>query len=186
MSSPDSKIKGGSSLAIKNSLILQFTSAVLDCCCVVRQYFYSTVDLLTLSIDDLPSYACLRTRLLACDLDRGDHMLVVWSRVAICVTIPVILVQIILLVHSDLNLPLRPVYTYYYRLRRRHRARHSHCQIYIVWIVTDCLLDRLGSKSIMFIKWSISIGTMLNFDGDCDGHSDGDGTCEQALSVWLA
>ena len=48
-------------------------------------------------------------------------------------------------------------------------------------MVTDCLTDRLGSEPILSIKWSVSIGTMLNFDGDCDGHGEGDGTCKQAL-----
>ena len=34
-------------------------------------------------------------------------------------------------------------------------------------------------------KWSISIGTMLNFDGDGHGHGDGDGACRQAFNVLL-
>ena len=38
--------------------------------------------------------------------------------------------------------------------------------------MTDSLIDRLGSKPILSIKQCVSIGTMLNFDGDCDGHGD--------------
>ena len=63
-------------------------------------------------------------------------------------------------------------------------CHHGHCQMYIVWIVIDCLTDRLGSEPILYIKRSISIGTMLNFDGDCDcdRHGDGDGTCKQPFN----
>ena len=43
-------------------------------------------------------------------------------------------------------------------------------------------MDRLGSEPILSIKWSVSIGTMLNFDGDCDGNGDSDGMCKQALT----
>ena len=43
------------------------------------------------------------------------------------------------------------------------------------------LTDRMGSEPILSVKRSLSIGTMLNFDSDCDGHGDGDGTCKQAL-----
>ena len=53
------------------------------------------------------------------------------------------------------------------------------CQIYIVWMVTDCLTDRLGSEPTLSIKPSVPIGTMLNSEGD------GDGTCEQAYElIW--
>ena len=44
------------------------------------------------------------------------------------------------------------------------------------WVLNPC--------SVHQTIW-ISIGTLLNFDGDCDGHVDGDGTCKQALSVLL-
>ena len=37
------------------------------------------------------------------------------------------------------------------------------------------LVDRLGSEPIMSVKWSVSIGTVINFDGDTDG------TCKQTL-----
>ena len=56
---------------------------------------------------------------------------------------------------------------------------YRHRQIYIVWMVTDCLMGRLGLEPILSIKQSVSIGTMINFDSDCDGL--GDGTCKQAL-----
>ena len=45
------------------------------------------------------------------------------------------------------NFKLRPVYTY----------RHRPCQIYIVWIVMDHLMDRLGSEPILCVKRSVSI-----------------------------
>ena len=48
-------------------------------------------------------------------------------------------------------------------------------------MVTDCLTDRLGSEPILSIKRFVSIGTMLNVDGDCDCDGHGDGTCKQAL-----
>ena len=64
---------------------------------------------------------------------------------------------------------LGPVYT--------SRDRHHHHQIYIVLNVTDCLMDRWDSESILSIKWSISIGIMLNFDG----HGLDDGICEQVF-----
>ena len=96
-------------------------------------------------------------------------------------------------------LPLRPVYTYRLRVRRRLR------QIYIESMV----IVRIGSVPILSIKWSVSIITMLNFDrsgdedGTCkralkvsitigimlhfDGHGDRDVTCNQSLSrhVWI-
>ena len=40
---------------------------------------------------------------------------------------------------------------------------------------------RIGVQSILPVKMSITIGTMLNFDNEFDGHSDGDGTCKQTL-----
>ena len=44
-------------------------------------------------------------------------------------------------------------------------------------------MGRMGTEPILSVKRSISIGTMLNFDGDGDGdgHRDGDGTCKQAF-----
>ena len=44
-------------------------------------------------------------------------------------------------------------------------------------MVTDHLMDHLGSQPIVSVKRSVSIGTMLNFDGDSDG------TCKQAWSL---
>ena len=43
----------------------------------------------------------------------------------------------------------------------------------------DRLMGRMGTEPILSVKQSVSIGTMLNFDGDGDGH--GDGTCKQTL-----
>ena len=50
---------------------------------------------------------------------------------------------------------------------------------------TDHLMDRMGSVPILPIKWTITIGTRLNFDSDGDGHGDGDGTCKQTINVHL-
>ena len=47
----------------------------------------------------------------------------------------------------------------------------------IVSMEMDRLMDRMGSVPILPVKWTVTIGTMLNFDGD--GH--GDGTCKQTL-----
>ena len=43
----------------------------------------------------------------------------------------------------------------------------------------------MGSEPNVSVKRSVSIGTMLNFDGDTDGH--GDGMCKQTLtsSEWI-
>ena len=43
-------------------------------------------------------------------------------------------------------------------------------------------MERMGSTPNLSVKWSISIDTMLNYDGDQHGHGDGDGTCKQAFS----
>ena len=64
--------------------------------------------------------------------------------------------------------------------------RHCVPQIYIVWMVTDCLTERMGSVPNLPIKRSISIGRMVNFDGDGHGDGNGDGTCKQALKSLLA
>ena len=48
--------------------------------------------------------------------------------------------------------------------------------------MTDRLTVRIGSVPILSVKRSVSIDTMLNFDGDGDGHRDRDGTCKQALN----
>ena len=42
---------------------------------------------------------------------------------------------------------------------------------------------RMGTEPILSGKWSVSIDTMINFDGDGDGYGDGDGMCKQALKV---
>ena len=41
------------------------------------------------------------------------------------------------------------------------------------------------SEPNLSIKWSVTIGTMINFDRDGDGHGQGDGTCECVFSVNL-
>ena len=67
---------------------------------------------------------------------------------------------------------LRPVYTY--RLRLCVRLR----KIDIVSIEMDRLMGGTGSVPIPSVKWSVSIGTLINFDRD--GH--GDDTCKQVLN----
>ena len=44
-------------------------------------------------------------------------------------------------------------------------------------------MERMGSVPNLPIKQSISIGTMLNFDGD--GHRHGDGKCKQAFTTHI-
>ena len=68
---------------------------------------------------------------------------------------------------------LRSVYTYCLCVRVRH------CQIYIVCIVTV----RMGSVPILPVKRTITIGTMLKFNGDGHGHGDGDGMCKQTFTA---
>ena len=40
-------------------------------------------------------------------------------------------------------------------------------------MVMDRLMERMGSASNLSVKWSISIDTMLNYDGDQHRHGDG-------------
>ena len=47
-------------------------------------------------------------------------------------------------------------------------------------MVTDHLTERMGSLPSLPVKRSISIDTMLNFDGDGHGHGHGDNTCKQS------
>ena len=44
-------------------------------------------------------------------------------------------------------------------------------------------MDRIGSEPNFSIKQSVSIGTMLNFNGDGHGDGDGDSMCKQVFSV---
>ena len=63
-----------------------------------------------------------------------------------------------------------------------HVPAPSPSQFIIVSMEMDHLTDRMDSVPILSVKWTVSTGTMINFDGDGDGHRDGDGTCKQALS----
>ena len=78
---------------------------------------------------------------------------------------------------------LGSVYTYHVPHRLCIRVYHHLCQIYIVYTLMVRSAVRMGSEPILFIKQSVSIDTMLNFDGDSDGDGYGDGTCKQALSI---
>ena len=62
---------------------------------------------------------------------------------------------------------LRSVYTYHLR----SHLRHSHHQIYI---------DRQNGSNLS-IKSSVTIGKMINFNGDFDRHGHRHGTCKQAF-----
>ena len=59
----------------------------------------------------------------------------------------------------------------------------SPSKFIIVPMETDRLTDRLGSECILSVKRTITIHTMLNFDGDFDGHGHGDGMCKQTLRI---
>ena len=74
---------------------------------------------------------------------------------------------------------LRSVYTYRLRLRRRRRHRQI---VNIVSMETDRFMEGMGSVPILPFKRSVSISTMLKFDGDGDGDGDRDGTCKRTLS----
>ena len=48
-------------------------------------------------------------------------------------------------------------------------------------MVTGFLTERMAFVLNLPAKQSVSIGTMLNFDGDGHGHGNGDGTCKRSL-----
>ena len=56
----------------------------------------------------------------------------------------------------------------------------SQSKFNIVPMVSVRLRDRMGTEPIVSVKWTVTIGTTLNFDGD--GHGDRDGTCKQTFS----
>ena len=43
-------------------------------------------------------------------------------------------------------------------------------------------MGRMGLEPILPVKVPATIGTMLNFDGDCDGDRHGVGTCKHSFS----
>ena len=45
----------------------------------------------------------------------------------------------------------------------------------------DHLMSKMGTEPILPLKQSVSIDTMVNFDGHGDGGGDGDGKCKQTL-----
>ena len=51
-------------------------------------------------------------------------------------------------------------------------------------LVKFTLTDIMGSKPNLSVNRSITIGTMVNFDGDDYGHGHGDGTCKRAYSLY--
>ena len=67
---------------------------------------------------------------------------------------------------KDSFLNLGPIHTF--RLRTRLRQNFA-------------LTHRMVSRPILSLKRSVTIDTMLNFDGDDDEH--GDGTCKQAFKI---
>ena len=52
-------------------------------------------------------------------------------------------------------------------------------------MVTDSLTGKMGVRPILPVRLSVTIATMLNFDGHCDGDGDGVGMCKQAFRVRL-
>ena len=53
-------------------------------------------------------------------------------------------------------------------------------------LVKFTLMDRMDSEPNLSIKRSITIDTMLNFDGDSDGHGDGDGMCNGPFTCTIS
>ena len=45
-------------------------------------------------------------------------------------------------------------------------------------------MDRMGSEPNLSVKQSVTIGTLILFDSDFDGHGHGDGTCKQDLNPY--
>ena len=45
------------------------------------------------------------------------------------------------------------------------------------------LKDRLRSERNLSVKWSITIGTMINVDSEFNGHGNSDIMCKQALTL---
>ena len=43
------------------------------------------------------------------------------------------------------------------------------------------VMGRMGLEPILPVKVPVTIGTILNFDGDCDCDGHGVGTCKQTL-----
>ena len=41
----------------------------------------------------------------------------------------------------------------------------------------------MGTEPILPVKWSVSINTMINFDGHGDGDGDGHGKCKQTFRL---
>ena len=79
---------------------------------------------------------------------------------------------------------LKPVYRYRHHICNRHCLRIRLCQIYIVWMVTGRLTEKMGPVPNMPITRPVSINTILNFEGEGHEHGDGDGTCKQAFTWW--
>ena len=48
----------------------------------------------------------------------------------------------------------------------------------VVSVVTYCLTARMSSKPNLPVKRSVTIGTMINFDGDGDRDGDRHGKCK--------
>ena len=44
-------------------------------------------------------------------------------------------------------------------------------------------MGRMGLEAILPVRVPIIIGTMLNFDGDCDGEKHGVGACKHTLTL---
>ena len=59
-------------------------------------------------------------------------------------------------------------------------TRAVNITVFCEWHFWSFLTDRMGVQPIFSFQVALTIDTMLNFDGDFDGH--GDGTCKQTLN----
>ena len=71
---------------------------------------------------------------------------------------------------------LRCVYTFRPHARHRHSHRHRQSLTLCLW-----LMSRMGSRPFLPVRLPVTIHTMLNFDGDCDGDGHGVGKCKHTL-----
>ena len=79
----------------------------------------------------------------------------------------------------------------YYRIRSTSGQYTSYWNAFLFELKVhlhipspSTLTDIMGSKPNLSVNRSITIGTMVNFDGDGYGHGRGDGTCKRACSLY--
>ena len=59
----------------------------------------------------------------------------------------------------------------------------SQSKFNILSMVMGTLMGNIGLETTLPVKLPVTIGTMLNFDGDCDVDRDGVGKCKQTFTV---